>query len=30
MAVNYGRALTVGTPAEVQRHPAVVAAYLGA
>ena len=30
MAVNYGRALTVGTAAEVQRHPAVVAAYLGA
>ena len=30
MAVNYGRLLTVGTAAEVQRHPAVVAAYLGA
>ena len=30
MAVNYGRLLAMGTPAHVQRHPDVVAAYLGA
>ena len=29
MALNYGRELTTGTPAEVQSHPEVVAAYLG-
>jgi branched-chain amino acid transport system ATP-binding protein len=30
MAVNYGRMLAMGSPAHVQRHPDVVAAYLGA
>jgi len=30
MAVNYGRLLAIGSPAHVQRHPDVVAAYLGA
>ena len=30
MAVNYGRLLAIGTAAHVQRHPDVVAAYLGA
>ena len=29
LALNYGRELTTGTPAEVQSHPEVVAAYLG-
>ncbi|MBA4036184.1 MAG: ABC transporter ATP-binding protein, partial [Bradyrhizobium sp.] len=26
----YGRVIAMGSPAEVQRHPDVVAAYLGA
>jgi branched-chain amino acid transport system ATP-binding protein len=30
IALNYGRVLAMGTPAEVRRHPDVVAAYLGA
>jgi branched-chain amino acid transport system ATP-binding protein len=30
IALNYGRVLAMGTPAEVQRHPDVIAAYLGA
>jgi len=30
LALNYGRVLALGTPAEIQRHPDVVAAYLGA
>ena len=30
IALNYGRVLATGTPAEVQEHPDVVAAYLGA
>ncbi|MGO8916586.1 MAG: ABC transporter ATP-binding protein [Stellaceae bacterium] len=30
LALNYGRVLALGTPAEVQRHPDVVAAYIGA
>jgi branched-chain amino acid transport system ATP-binding protein len=29
IALNYGRVLAMGTPAEVQRHPDVIAAYLG-
>ena len=29
LALNYGRMLALGTPDEVQRHPDVVAAYLG-
>ena len=29
LAVNFGRQLAIGTAAEVQRDPAVVAAYLG-
>lgn len=29
LALNYGRVLATGSPAEVQRHPDVVAAYLG-
>ncbi len=29
LAMNLGRGLAAGTPAEVQRHPDVVAAYLG-
>ncbi|MES2751918.1 MAG: ABC transporter ATP-binding protein [Pseudomonadota bacterium] len=30
IALNYGKVLAMGTPAEVQAHPDVVAAYLGA
>ncbi|MGO4717138.1 ABC transporter ATP-binding protein [Bradyrhizobium sp. 2TAF24] len=30
IALNYGRVLAIGSPAEVQAHPDVVAAYLGA
>jgi branched-chain amino acid transport system ATP-binding protein len=30
LALNYGRVLTLGTPDEVQRHPDVVTAYIGA
>jgi branched-chain amino acid transport system ATP-binding protein len=30
LALNYGRVLALGTPAEVQDHPDVVKAYLGA
>jgi branched-chain amino acid transport system ATP-binding protein len=30
IALNYGRVLAMGTPGEVQRHPDVIAAYLGA
>jgi branched-chain amino acid transport system ATP-binding protein len=29
MALNYGKVLATGTPAEVQAHPDVIAAYLG-
>jgi branched-chain amino acid transport system ATP-binding protein len=29
LALNYGRALAVGTAREVQAHPDVVKAYLG-
>jgi branched-chain amino acid transport system ATP-binding protein len=30
LALNYGKVLAMGSPAEVQSHPDVVAAYLGA
>jgi branched-chain amino acid transport system ATP-binding protein len=30
VALNYGKVLAMGSPSEVQRHPDVVAAYLGA
>jgi branched-chain amino acid transport system ATP-binding protein len=30
IALNYGKVLASGSPAEVQVHPDVVAAYLGA
>ena len=30
IALNYGKVIAMGTPSEVQRHPDVVAAYLGA
>jgi len=29
MALNYGRLLALGTPAEVQSHPEVIRAYIG-
>jgi branched-chain amino acid transport system ATP-binding protein len=29
LCVDFGRPLAIGSPAEVQRHPDVVAAYLG-
>jgi branched-chain amino acid transport system ATP-binding protein len=29
LALNYGRVLASGTPAAVQSHPDVIAAYLG-
>jgi branched-chain amino acid transport system ATP-binding protein len=29
LALNYGRPLAMGTPAEVQAHPEVIRAYLG-
>jgi branched-chain amino acid transport system ATP-binding protein len=29
LALNYGRPLALGTPADVQRHPDVIKAYLG-
>jgi sulfate-transporting ATPase len=29
MAINFGAELATGTPAEIRRHPAVVASYLG-
>ena len=30
IAINYGRVIAMGSPSDVQRHPDVVAAYLGA
>jgi branched-chain amino acid transport system ATP-binding protein len=30
IALNYGKVLAMGSPSEVQRHPDVIAAYLGA
>jgi branched-chain amino acid transport system ATP-binding protein len=30
IALNYGKVIASGSPSEVQRHPDVVAAYLGA
>jgi branched-chain amino acid transport system ATP-binding protein len=30
IALNYGKVIAMGSPAEVQSHPDVVAAYLGA
>ena len=29
MALNYGKVIALGTPAEVQNHPEVVRAYIG-
>jgi branched-chain amino acid transport system ATP-binding protein len=30
LALNYGKMMAIGTSAEVQSHPDVIAAYLGA
>jgi branched-chain amino acid transport system ATP-binding protein len=30
LALNYGKVMAMGKPADVQKHPDVIAAYLGA